>query len=1052
VARGGADLSAVAAGDLAAPASDATVRLERLEYGKLCTTPDGPTVEGSEARALARTAGFPAWLSRLCTPTQLGLSDSELDLPAAQFSHGTVLRPMRANGKIQTVAFRMRQRPEDGDEGIARRYWLGRYVFAPLGNLDPLTALEALAPPLVGLVRSDGELDAEELGSPQAGALEVGDRKIVLQTIVYLMSGIPVGVAPPIADAAFFRLAGAIYSRLPAPLRPLFSAGWGVTASLGSQLAFSCSDGFSGETAVFDPKSGTFRAPGTGRAGGLSTFAPTDLEPGRMYVHVAFARDALNKIDLNKAGDALERVLLWPATTIGGGEKPLVSFSKDGVGAAFRENGLHCLDHARFELVSRWLAGTGADDESDLCLSVDEYHSTAYRDALIKLAVEALGEGGGRGRAERLLWISLRAEDSRRVRAILASSQGEAAARSRLLAAAELGEDDVLDALANIAGLDVEDALPREARALLERQLDATLESSNVSAPRASELAAGHTRLLMSGSPPLVYVEWAKRRVEGLSIRLAGGNAAARGGALAALTRLTGDETPALVERVLSGDAPGLGDGERLAGAPHLLAWAVERLVRRWRSPLAADRDAVVPWLAVCPGLLPEDPLSLLARGEAAAFEAHGEELARLVGEGRLPAVLAPVLAAEVLKEWPRRLHVLQLNLQVAKGIQSLMPAAVQWLLFGPMRGAPPRLGLAPITPQIEAAARAIRPPEPRIDNMLAFRAAQGVPLDLSEVAPYVWDWSANEPSEIGASGGICAACRGLRQGKLPDQRLTPSVVEVVSQIARHGATREELRTMRNALWNRIEDISPVGQSQLHLTLSIYPREDLIPEPRHVAALVPQPDWLAPSVRAPEVHPAREERFAVALAGFQSLDYRGLDAARWRDEFQASHVWMVFRNLPSRLEGDLGTAVGAFARRRNDQRLDLAGKWYRNQTRDAGEADIRSTSERLLREILLPLWCSMVDGEVQWRAFCAVIEGANPAAAKKAVKATRVVKVSPGSSDWPVWLDEDTVTVSRAFKELVRSVCDVLGGEALRDAFRYGRPAQRASSGGGLNR
>src|SRR6185369_16909750 len=141
---------------------------ERLEYGKLCTSLDGPILAGVESYPLAISPGFEKSVADFCRPWKLGTGQEVV--PGAP--HATVLRCMlNSSGAAHQVFFRIRQRSEDGEGTRGRRFWRARYLWCREGAASPLSgfeALEALGPYLRGMTLEEARQPCQSMRWPQA--------------------------------------------------------------------------------------------------------------------------------------------------------------------------------------------------------------------------------------------------------------------------------------------------------------------------------------------------------------------------------------------------------------------------------------------------------------------------------------------------------------------------------------------------------------------------------------------------------------------------------------------------------------------------------------------------------------------------------------------------------------------------------------------------------------------------------------------------------------------------------------------------------------------
>ncbi len=601
-----------------------TRRLERLEYGKLCVRRDGPIEARAESRVLARTAGFPVALEPFCIPSELGAGREV----GADVSHATSIRPVVARGRRHVVAYRLRLRPEDGDGGSGRRYWMGRYLAPSAGPLDPWAVHEAFAEGLAGLSRADLDLAAGALGPSARPTLVAGDRRFLLPALVHVMSGVPIGIRAPVNEAVFFRLAAGLWWLLPPALRGLVSVGYGVSEALAASSTFSCARQLSPSTAVFDVQRGVWQPP--------DAFDERLLGPGRAYVAAAFPRNAEGRPVL---------VELNPRLDLPSGAPPAWAPDRDGpvpfaggADAVFRALGEQCREEGRYAQLCKWLNGAPTDDGERVWISASDYADPARRTRIVEQAVEALASLERRGRANRVLWASARADPG--VAADLARGPS---ARARLFAAIACEHPKVLDALRCAAEAGVAEALPDDATAALAELLDRGAKQPDAPLRHAEVLAAGP----VSGP----YRAWACASVEALCMLLFSAPEPPRSAALSAFAALTGSQTPGVIARLAAMSAPEPGDAERLAAmSARLLSGVDDGLAQRWRlrGLDGAARERLLSWILLRPALLPDDLVVRFARGDESVFS--GSAGAVLAAADKQAISLASV-AGGVLRE-----------------------------------------------------------------------------------------------------------------------------------------------------------------------------------------------------------------------------------------------------------------------------------------------------------------------------------------------------------------------------------------------------------------
>ena len=216
--------------------------LERLEFGKLCVSADGPILNNAESRALAASTAFPARLRGVCTPRAWDLSEDRHAIEAARRFGGTlIVVPVQVDGAIVRIGAHFRLRAEDGEGVQGREFWRARFVcdVAAPGGLTSIAAA-LVDPPLRGW--TSGETAAAlpvSISSPSLpSSFDIGDW--CAHALGAFERGMTVSVVAPVDAGVFFALAAVLEAALPPTVRPLFSAGWGVSPDRGRQLMLSC--------------------------------------------------------------------------------------------------------------------------------------------------------------------------------------------------------------------------------------------------------------------------------------------------------------------------------------------------------------------------------------------------------------------------------------------------------------------------------------------------------------------------------------------------------------------------------------------------------------------------------------------------------------------------------------------------------------------------------------------------------------------------------------------------------------------------------------------
>ena len=515
------------------------VALERLEYGKLCAGRNGPVLDRAEYRVLGHSPGLRADVVSLCNPSNAGLGPLEDPVRDEVFTHGTVVRPVYRAGRISTLGYRLCRRPEDGDGGSRRRYWLGRYLFAAEGEAGPWSFFTAFDDePVVGLdgreAGHDGQVAIEPLHQPRGGqpAFTRDDQPFLIDALFRIVSGVPVAIRLPMDENTFFRLAQALWSLLPIPLRPLFSAGYGVSREVTTRLALSCAVKPSGAAATYDPVQRQWTPPQN-----MSKSSSDDaLIPGRMYVREAFSRTADGERDLLGAAPDTEHFVAGESLDINRLQGPLVAFSGSHSAARlFRAVGLRALDCGRFRQLSAWLDDHADGDPESLSVSSGEYHTGDFADRAITKALVALTEKRTRARGEYALWRSLNGRGAERAEQIIEDMDRASDARVRALIELANGRlIPTLQALARACREGVGEKMAKKPAAALHTLLDESLDDNNL-----DRLAHRHGRWLADANGVPDYRDWAYARRELLQNRLTeAGQRGAFGAASSALRAL----------------------------------------------------------------------------------------------------------------------------------------------------------------------------------------------------------------------------------------------------------------------------------------------------------------------------------------------------------------------------------------------------------------------------------------------------------------------------------------------------------------------------------
>jgi hypothetical protein len=940
-----------------------SVLLERLEYGKLCLTPDGPVVDRTmEHRWLGQTRDFPPELRPLCAPAVIGVSASEHDELPRQCPHGTVLRPAGLRGGAVPVLARVRTRPENGEGMESRHYTLARYLVAPRdGGIEPLSLFEAMGP-LRGMTEDEAgalrpiavapvsALFQRRLASEEARRQA---RSFAREALIYVMSGVPVGIADRIAEEDFFALVTALWRLLPSRLRPYLSAGWGVSASLSGKLAVTYARQQADLCASFSR--GTdgkwkWAPPREARSHGKREREPFQREhvtAGAHYVSYVFGCEpySLPKIaDFNeqsRAGELSEGRLPDGYDTL---IKPL-DFDDPAVAGLFIAPGLDARDR---RLIGEWkqhLAVRADDGGDELAEPASDFAFSEGRREAFNLAREALSDDGRRAQADALLWRLVASGDP----ALSLEMQGGfGAARLRLFGAIGGGDPrELLEALRHAAAAGEAYRLPGGAREAMGRCLKSNLGELDTQCARL------HGLLLRE--PPPDYLDWVEQHAFEIALAAMG---LADEWAEALYQRIKSMADSRGVRTLLNwerGVEPEPEDEETFrnldAEARHQ---SFDRLSIRWAeqgNDSAARRERLLPWLRLAwDGQAISDPLLALVFEK----EPGADDLERLAAADRLreaPPSLSPQVARLVLRNSPRLLPRIRQDAEKWSPALRYWPADVSAALF-PGSDFEAEVSTASGSERVwlaegdeEAYVEAGR---------LKFRAEELEQLIRSSPQPHpsvlrwYWRWAKDcattHPNPRTPIVQVCKYILGL--GAPPDgPDLECSDIARARQLAEAEAdSLPELKSKAEDAWRETDDeiaklpekLSELREKkipeadrktylenaykriggQMLVLLVFHPEVDFIPSARQLELLLNYRDVVKEHLNnKAAMHPNRFARFRLVTARPMELDYPGAGHAAWKDEYAACRFWIVFRGLPVKKQrkGTLGAALDFYA-------------------------------------------------------------------------------------------------------------------------------------------
>lgn len=922
--------------DINSPALDGggAARVERLEFGKFCVDPDGPVERDRENvpiehGQLGWSSGFPDELVGFCDPSIMGASAGELDPLPRHCDHGTIMRPVVPGGAPRSVFYRVRTRPEAGENQAGRRYIMARYTVAGDDGVSPLALLNAMDDEktrLRGVTREEAAALSALVVSAAEPVLGHAGEAFCRGALVYLLSGIPVSITEGVTEREFFSWVAALWALLPPSLRVHLSAGWGVGNSFSGRLAVT-------HTSLRAPECALFSASDPATSEPLWTppthvtvwdenlqpvpraFFERRLEPGRSYTKYFFQSDADSEWPVSPppAFDA-EALDIVSSPDFPFPELPDWHEEARLTIRAFRYPGLKVKDEFTFLDIQDWLK-TGQYEAGVLPL-LDLGRSMTYestREKTLPLMLEALAHPDSRPRGDRALWSALSGQHPDSFARLVMEARGPWSARARLLAV--LSSSDTLGALrflALAAGRGEADDLLGEVEQRLHECLDDSVALALADAATSTngcgdnEYLVPHVALLRLQMPPAAYRHWLERR----GLRLMG--------AFVAWREYFGEAPPSDILRIApAADCHAFYEMAFGVEAPHTALAAVRSLSEEqfqtfadvfnleWSRSDAKRRNHLLAWFdalglrdwfirnRLLEGL---NPL-LVIYANYPPPETDGtpdEQFSRVlfvqlvdeVAHGVVPQLLTVRVAAFYLEHW----RVLHHHVTPAKMESThLRRLAAIWprpyaAAFGFTNVTP----VEPVPAEVEhAASRLQLSPE----DLYGLIAGQSSSMTF-ESAQFYWDEAQKWRPRPHFKPNAAELCWYLEHGELPTQPPAnfPADLDNFVRVAHAAKKSELLRESAQRLWREAE-----RGWQLRLLLSLFPSEPFEPTPAHLGLLLYQQEWLIGHLQ--HVNSLLAGNFYVATLPFHSLSYR-LNQNLWKPGFNRSPIWAAFRGVP----------------------------------------------------------------------------------------------------------------------------------------------------------
>jgi len=940
--------SPVAGAEITAPSNDAV--LHRLEFGKFCDSPNGPVEKAggtAEHRVLGKSQDFPQLLSGYCNPSCIRVVNSEGESTPPSCTHATVLVPcFTEDDGLHQIFCRIRQRPEDAEGGVERKYNIARYLVPNNSHASPLLLFEAMETiPLHGLSRPQVAHLLPLRGVPREFVPNRVTQAFAKQALMYAISGIPIGFADAGSEREFFECVTALWWLLPPNLRPLLSAGWGVGWSALGRMTIAYADSRDSTVAVFSAAEKSWKPPAKVRVTGsngtpkLVDYYPDRRCLGENFWQLVYGEDS--EIDdcfvafEASRGPHLDWVTELPEMKLEG----VVDWNQH-LTRPFRTPGLKAHDLRLLDRLHLWIRGETFD--GNVAVNADQFTYQKTRTAAFEEILAAVGNPTERERAELALWETLAQASSPTLSTLLAKNERPGSFRARLLNAIRReDESKCLKYLFDAAGNGEANDLSAQANAGLQTLLDRSVKTER------AEILNLHSNLLTLDEMPESYRDWVLiNRLELLSL-----SAHALGGvdeelsqrlfefskdnAISALVNLDKNLAPSMRDKVTI---------ERLSASDReKFVWF---LTQRWLQvdgDVAARRENLLPWLGVLRPINSGRALWCLALNEPVTLDAaQCAEIAEEVRHHRVPDSLRERVAITVLELWPRFSASIRSDPSAWDNISALFPLELEKLLLC-------RLNLASrkVSRAIKEAAQKCHPDPDEVNKLIEFWNKFE---RFANFGPLLWQWATSERATTGTSGLISQISRFHSPG--PEMDPTWDDLDEVVRLATAAGQEAFFIENQEKLWK-----PSVTGWQAFLLLRLMPQADIAPTLEQLNSLIPCRERLRRYLDE-QFNSIRKQRFRVASLDFHELEYEK-DQNLWRDEYATCNLWAIFRRVPVRKQqpGSLRSALRSFSKKSPDPDVIAARARmcidYLNSysTSDDYEAALR----KVFREGLIPL-------------------------------------------------------------------------------------------------
>lgn len=831
------DSFAVGPADSSEDAGTSAYNIEVLEWGKYCERPNGAVIPRAEHMVLGASHGFPEDLRTACNPLSFGIAQDDLEEEREglfrEVPYGTVIRSVTSNGRRGTLCYRVGIRAERTDARSGRMYSLGKYLLDLSCQVSPRTLWRHLGP-LVGLTSDQ----AKSLVSFSVRDLQYGGSErvsaVATQARVFLLSGIPLHFQ--VTEEEFFVLVDAIWTSLPATLRPLISAGWNVSRSVGNQLTICACTSNMPERAEYGIDG--WRASPTG-----------SLLWGELF-HAVSLGDSSYRV--NELLRGVSRLV--PARGAAGGKVETSGSVESGTMLQFQMAVAEAASSAIVALIQTWLQSEAEDESTDTSRLIELIADSSIVCALLTFGYEQRERWR---KADRLLWRVLSSSKAFHLnlgRDTLASRRAE-------LLATLLGNDPVrvVEALLEAAASDAGDEISADPAERLGELLDESIH-----------LVDHHANLLPHARRLSAYAAWLPSRAWHLALAFSNtsGAAAARVDRLCVTLCELHQAVPEVsaLRAILSLAPPTTLDETALLRLGAVDQASVCRVLNAvWSSASDAMQRtnlcgwAKIPW-ADTRELL---PVLRAARGETLGVSEILTVVADLSSLDGMSSVLLKRLSENVLQ------HEADLHASIVENAAMWAPIVRLW---------PPAARLLILQQPVDQSVSAVGSREVEYivgdAELRRFLDEWSTSLDAAKVsmvpaaAATLWRLAVDRPAPRTPS--VCAAdlCWSLGNGRWLTASDNGDAVQIDRAVwlARLGGKLHEGNELTDQLWSAAKH-----GLQLVFLMRTFPAGPFLPSVKQLEALIPFRAWLRQYLVHPQVSAKAKSRFAVAQYDFGEL-------------------------------------------------------------------------------------------------------------------------------------------------------------------------------------